>query len=46
MHRDDQRIMSRRQLDGAAREQLAGIAVGHDELAATLQRDQPENEFG
>ena len=46
MHRDDKRIMTRRHLDGAARQQPFGVASGDDEFRGALQRDQGENEFG
>jgi len=45
MHRDDQRIVPGRHLDGAAGHELAGVVAGDDEFSGALQRDNPENEF-
>ncbi len=46
MNRDNKRIMSRRQFDGAARQQIARVAAGDHEFAGPLQRDQCEDDFG
>ena len=46
MHRDDERIVARREFDAAARQQPARIALGEYQFATTLQRDESENEFG
>jgi hypothetical protein len=40
MHGDDQGIMPGRELDGAARQQPACIALGEYQLAGSLQRDE------
>src|ERR1700755_848202 len=46
MDRDNERIMSRGDLDRAARDQAVRIAPGDHQVAAPLQRDQSENDFG
>ena len=42
MQPDDKRIMARRNLDGAAGEERAGVVAGESELGEALQRDEGE----